>query len=216
MSPNKIDEPTMVRARHILVGTEDMLDAIQKQLEEGKGSFAELASLVSTCTSKARGGDLGWFRREVMVKEFERAAFENPPGSVVKVQTEFGWHLVKVEAHGMAASAISVQEFAERFGGRTEVEEAQLIDCREVAELEKASLPAFLNLPMGEYGRWADEFDEGMRLDKNKETIVMCHHGVRSANFCSFLAQNGFTKVRNLTGGIDAYARQADPSVPLY
>lgn len=206
----------MVRASHILVGTEEMLDAVQKQLEEGKGSFAELASLVSTCTSKVRGGDLGWFRRNVMVKEFERAVFENSPGSMVKVETEFGWHLIKVEDHGMAASAISVEEFAERFGGREEVDEAQLIDCREVAELEKSSLPGFLNLPMGEYGRWANEFDEGMGLDKTMETIVMCHHGVRSANFCSFLAQSGFKRVRNLVGGIDAYAKKIDSSVPLY
>lgn len=215
-STGKVEEPTMVRARHILVETEEMVDAIQKQLDDGKGSFAELASLVSICTSKARGGDLGWFRRKVMVKDFENAVFKNPPGSVVKVKTEFGWHLIKVEDHGMAASAMSVEEFAERFGRQEKVEEAQLIDCREVAELEKASLPGFLNLPMGEYGRWADEFDRGMGLDKDKETIVMCHHGVRSANFCSFLAQNGFTRVRNLSGGIDAYAKKVDPSVPVY
>lgn len=209
-------EPTMVRARHILVDTEDMLVAIQRQLDEGKGTFAEIAGLVSTCPSKGRGGDLGWFKRKTMVKEFEEAAFENPPGSVVKVKTEFGWHLIKVEEHGVAASSISVQEFAERFGGREVVEEAQLIDCREVAELERAKLPGFLNLPMGEYGRWADEFDKGMGLEKDKETIVMCHHGIRSANFCSFLSQSGYTNVRNLVGGIDAYAREIDSKVPLY
>lgn len=211
--------PTMVRARHILVDSEEMVDAIRAQLDSGKGSFAELASLVSTCTSKARGGDLGWFQRNTMVAEFEAAAFGNPPGSIVKVKSDFGWHLILVENHGIAASAISVEEFAGRFGpnGKDDHDTVQLIDVRETDELQRASLPGFLHLPMGEYGRWADDFDSGaMGLQKDKETIVMCHHGLRSANFCSFLSQNGYTVVRNLTGGIDAYSNNVDPSIPTY
>lgn len=216
---NELKEPTMVRARHILVETEEMLDAVKKQIEEGKGSFAELAGLVSTCTSKGRGGDLGWFRRNTMVKEFETAAFENPPGSVLKVKSEFGWHLVRVEEHGLAEKPITVLEYSERFGekGIHDPDSVQRIDCREANELEIASLPGFMHLPMGEYGRWADQFAKGeLNLDKDKETIVLCHHGIRSANFCFFLSQQGFTKVRNLIGGIDAYAKKIDPSVPTY
>lgn len=209
----------MVRARHILVDSEEMLDAIHHQIKEEKGTFAELASLVSTCTSKSRGGDLGWFRRNTMVKEFENAAFSNPPGSIVKVKTQFGWHLIQVEDHGIASTAITVQEFDHRFGkhGTEDVSNVQLIDCRESNELEIASLPRFLHLPMGEYGRWADDFENGaMPLEKDKETIVMCHHGIRSSNFCSFLSQQGYTNVRNFTGGINAYAKEIDPSIPLY
>lgn len=211
--------PTMVRARHILVESEEMLDAVRAQLDAGKGSFAELAKLVSTCTSKVRGGDLGWFRRNVMVKEFENAAFSNPPGSVVKVKSDFGWHLVLVEDHGIASGSISMDEFATRFGpsGTDDRSLVQLIDCRETAELELASLPGFMNLPMGEYSNWADDLDNGnLNLEKEKETIVMCHHGLRSANFCSFLAQQGFSKVRNLDGGIDAYSKNVDSSIPTY
>ncbi|KAI0561965.1 Peptidylprolyl isomerase [Gracilaria domingensis] len=214
-----VDEPTMVRARHILVDSEEMVDAIRQQIEDGKGSFADLAGLVSTCTSKSRGGDLGWFRRNTMVREFEEAVFSNPPGSVLKVKSEFGWHLIKVEDHGVAAQAITVDEYGRRFGknGTDDPSSVQLIDCREVGELELAQLPDFLNLPMGEYGTWAEDFESGeLGLDKGKETIVMCHHGVRSANFCSFLSQQGFTNVRNLIGGIDAYSRKIDPSIPQY
>ncbi|CAN8071284.1 unnamed protein product [Agarophyton chilense] len=209
----------MVRARHILVESEEMVDAIKQQIDDGKGNFAELAGLVSTCSSKARGGDLGWFGRNTMVKQFEEAAFSNPPGSIVKVNSEFGWHLVKVEDHGVASRAITVDEYERRFGesGSDDPSSVQLIDCREVGELELARLPNFLNLPMGEYGSWAEEFESGeLGLEKGKETIVMCHHGVRSANFCSFLSQQGFTNVRNLIGGIDAYSRKISSSVPQY
>lgn len=211
--------PTMVRARHILVDSEDMIDALQLQLGEGKSSFADLAKMVSTCPSKDRGGDLGWFRRHTMVPEFEEAAFSNPPGSVVKVKSEFGWHLIKVEDHGRSSGAVTVREYEDRFGkeGTDDPSTIQLIDCREKKELEVASLPGFLNLPMGEYNEWAEALETGLLgLEKDKETIVMCHHGVRSGNFCSFLSQQGFTKVRNLIGGIDSYARKIDTSVPLY
>jgi rhodanese-related sulfurtransferase len=208
--------PTMVRARHILVESEEMIDSVAEQLDTGKGTFDSLASIVSTCPSKARGGDLGWFKRNVMVKPFEAAAFENPPGAVVKVRTDFGWHLIKIEAHGIEPKSITVQEYAERVQDGS-IEDLQRIDCREKGEVTTASLPGFLNLPMGEYGRWADEFDRGeITLDKNKETVVMCHHGVRSANFCAFLSQQGFSNVRNLVGGIDAYSKEIDPTVPQY
>lgn len=153
-----------------------------------------------------------------MVKEFEAAAFSNPPGTICRVKTQFGWHLIQVEEHGIASSSITVREYADRFVEAAESGDAvQRIDCREVNELEKASLPGFYNLPMGEYGRWADDLDNGnLGLDKQKETIVMCHHGIRSANFCSFLSQQGFTNVRNLIGGIDSYSRKIDSNVPLY
>lgn len=210
-------EPTMVRARHILVESEDMVDALAAQVAEGT-DFANLASSVSTCPSKDKGGDLGWFKRHQMVPEFETAAFENQPGSVTKVQTKFGWHLLRVEAHGVASGNVSVQELAERWpAGKFEDEQVQFVDCRERRELELAKLEGFLNLPMGEYDTWAEKLKSGaLGLSPDKETVVMCHHGVRSANFSSFLAQQGFSKVRNLLGGIDAYSKEIDNSVPTY
>lgn len=209
--------PTMVRARHILVDSEAMVDALEAQVIEG-ADFAGLASSMSTCPSKARGGDLGWFKRHMMVPAFEKAAFSNPPGSLLKVNTEFGWHLLRVEEHGVAAGNIRVTELAERFpDGLVDAQGVQLIDCREQNELERAKLDGFLNLPMGEYGSWANAFEKGeLGLDKEVETIVMCHHGMRSANFCTFLSQQGFVNVRNLLGGIDAYSKEIDDSIPTY
>lgn len=216
--PPRTDQPVMVRARHILVDSESLLDTIRTQIDNKEKEFAELAKLVSKCPSKDRGGDLGWFRRNVMVKAFEQAAFNNAPGSYVKVQTEFGWHLILVDEHASGATTITVQEFAVRFVHEHD-ENVQFVDCRERGELELAKLnkPNFLNLPMGEYDQWAEDLDSGkLSLQKDKETVVMCHHGMRSANFCSFLSQQGFEHVRNLVGGIDEYAKTIDSSVPTY
>lgn len=87
-----------VRARHILVKTEDEAKAVIKSLGEGK-DFAELAKEKSTDPNKSDGGDLGYFRKGQMVPEFETAAFAMQKGEVSKtpVKTQFGWHVIKVE-----------------------------------------------------------------------------------------------------------------------
>lgn len=78
-----------------------------------------------------------------------------------------------------------------------------------------ASLPFFHVLPTSQFPDWAAGIDQ--RLDPTRETIVLCHHGVRSMHVAQFLVQNkGFTNVLNVTGGIDAYSLEADPSVPRY
>lgn len=87
-----------VRARHILVKTEDEAKAVIKDLDAGK-DFAELAKEKSTDPNKSDGGDLGFFRKGQMVPEFEAVAFATPAGSYTKepVKTQFGFHVIKVE-----------------------------------------------------------------------------------------------------------------------
>ncbi len=86
-----------VRARHILVDTAEEAMNILKQLDEG-ADFIELAKEKSTCPSAQNGGDLGYFKRGEMVKEFEKMAFILGVGEVSSVvKTEFGYHLIKVE-----------------------------------------------------------------------------------------------------------------------
>jgi rhodanese-related sulfurtransferase len=53
-------------------------------------------------------------------------------------------------------------------------------------------------------------------LNPARETVVICHHGVRSYHAARFLEHNGFTHVINLTGGVDAWAKEADPTMPTY
>ena len=94
----KLPPQEEVHARHILVKTEAEAKDIIKQLEAGK-DFAELAKEKSTDPNKSEGGDLGYFARGRMVKEFEDAAFALKKGEYTKtpVKTQFGYHIIKVE-----------------------------------------------------------------------------------------------------------------------
>ncbi len=86
------------RARHVLVETErEGLDVVKK-LNNG-GDFSELAKTYSTGPSAPRGGDLGYFREGQMVPEFERALKLLDSGKYTRkpVQTQFGWHVIKLE-----------------------------------------------------------------------------------------------------------------------
>ncbi len=84
-----------VHAAHILVGNQGEAQAVLDELKRGK-SFARLAEEKSQCPSKRRGGDLGWFGRGKMVREFEQAAFALKKGEVSGlVRTQFGWHVIK-------------------------------------------------------------------------------------------------------------------------
>jgi peptidyl-prolyl cis-trans isomerase C len=88
-----------VNARHILVKTKEEAEAIIKRLDAGE-KFEEIAKEVSTDPgSGANGGDLGWFGPGQMVPEFEQAAFALEVGAYTKepVQSQFGWHVIKVE-----------------------------------------------------------------------------------------------------------------------
>jgi peptidyl-prolyl cis-trans isomerase C len=88
-----------VKARHILVKTKEEADAAVKRLDAGE-KFEELANELTTDPSgKTTGGDLGWFGPGQMVPEFETAAFALEVGAYTKtpVQTQFGFHIIKVE-----------------------------------------------------------------------------------------------------------------------
>lgn len=85
-----------------------------------------------------------------------------------------------------------------------------LIDVRNPEELSLASIPGALNVPTG------DIPSRLPHLDPDRETIVFCHHGIRSAKVAAYLQQMGFTDVKSMRGGIDAWAAEIDPAVPRY
>jgi rhodanese-related sulfurtransferase len=106
---------------------------------------------------------------------------------------------------------ISVTELATRLA---DADHRQFVDVREPQELAIASLPGFINLPLSEYEQWSQDIQQ--RLEPTVETIVLCHHGMRSAQMCGWLASQGFTNLHNVIGGIAAYAQLVDRSVPQY
>jgi rhodanese-related sulfurtransferase len=89
-------------------------------------------------------------------------------------------------------------------------EKPVLLDVREPWELEKARIAGARHIPMREMpGRLGE-------LDPDQELVAFCHLGGRSMQVAMFLEKNGFSKVHNLVGGVDAWSRTVDPAVPLY
>lgn len=89
-----------------------------------------------------------------------------------------------------------------------------VLDVREPWELQTASVAAtgfeLLAIPM------ASIPNQLANLDPARPVACLCHHGVRSLRVAAYLAQQGFENVSNITGGIDAWSHEFDPSVPLY
>ncbi len=85
-----------------------------------------------------------------------------------------------------------------------------LLDVREPWENQLAKLDNSVLIPLGTLPQALSQ------LDKNSEIIAYCHHGMRSGDATGFLLQQGFTNVKNLIGGIDAWSIQIDGSVPRY
>ncbi len=89
-----------------------------------------------------------------------------------------------------------------------------VLDVREDWEVQTASLKpegfALRHIPMGQLVQRLAE------LDPDQPIACLCHHGARSMQVASFLAQQGFQHVANIAGGINAWSAQVDPSVPRY
>jgi rhodanese-related sulfurtransferase len=90
----------------------------------------------------------------------------------------------------------------------------QLIDVRERNEVAIAQISGFAVYPLSEFEQWSDKIMT--ELKPEAETIVMCHHGMRSAQLCQWLSMRGFSNVYNLRGGIDAYSRLVDSTINRY
>lgn len=212
------NERIRIRASHILVKSEDLADVLLERIKGGE-SFADVASWESECPSKQQGGDLGWFQPQEMVAPFSEACVDNEVGALVKVKTEFGWHIVKVEEKAKLPGDMMPSDLGDILGDESKKSQYQLIDVREPDELKRADIRGggFTNLPLSQFQQWGPQVMDGSMMDKTKPTIVMCHHGGRSMQVASFLStQAGFTEVFNLAGGIHMYAQNVDPSVGQY
>ncbi len=88
-----------------------------------------------------------------------------------------------------------------------------LLDVREPWELETARIDGVLAIPMNDV---PERLDELQTARDGRDLVVMCHSGARSGIIVRFLNQEGFDAVFNLVGGIDAWSKHIDPSVPVY
>jgi rhodanese-related sulfurtransferase len=103
---------------------------------------------------------------------------------------------------------ISPGEFMQR---RDAGNDMNLVDVREDWEVQLAPAPTkFLHIPMGQIAQRIGELDAG------KETVILCRSGGRSMQVAHFLEQHSFKNVANLSGGILAWSRELDPSIPTY
>ncbi|MEO1944096.1 MAG: rhodanese-like domain-containing protein [Candidatus Thioglobus sp.] len=85
-----------------------------------------------------------------------------------------------------------------------------LLDVREQWEWDRCRILDSKLLPMGQI------ITQIQNLDKAQETVIICHHGIRSMQVSKYFDSIGFEKIINLHGGIDAWAKQVDPTMPLY
>lgn len=88
--------------------------------------------------------------------------------------------------------------------------EPLIIDVREPWEYQVCRLESSVHIPMRQVPV------QMSKLDRDRDIVVLCHHGIRSLQVCRFLAQQGFGRLFNVTGGIDAWAQQVDPSMARY
>ena len=102
---------------------------------------------------------------------------------------------------------IEVRELNEKFNNK---EDFTLLDVRNLQEVLFSKIKKSIHIPMNEI---PERFDE---LDKNKEIIVQCKSGKRSAKVCEYLITQNFTNIKNLRGGILAWAQEIDPSIKVY
>lgn len=85
-----------------------------------------------------------------------------------------------------------------------------LLDVREPWEFATCRIPGSINIPMAGVPGALQTLDPGTAV------VTVCHHGVRSAQVADFLERQGFGRVANLEGGVDAWAREVDPQMPRY
>ncbi len=89
-------------------------------------------------------------------------------------------------------------------------EKPLLLDVREPWEFDICRIPHSQNLPMGQIPLRLHE------LDPTRETVLICHHGVRSLQVALYLRANGFEQLINLSGGVDGWAKEVDPEMAQY
>ncbi|MBE0492044.1 MAG: peptidylprolyl isomerase [Sulfurospirillum sp.] len=142
---NKLVDPKQIKARHILLKTQEDAKAVIAELKGLSGKalndkFIELAKAKSTGPSAPNGGDLGWFNERMMVPEFSQAAFALKDGAMTQtpVKTSFGHHVIlKEESKG--GGVVKYEEAKERIKNGLHMEKFRVSVSDKAQELRKTA-----------------------------------------------------------------------------
>eukprot|EP00889_Picochlorum_renovo_P005366 jgi/Picre1/32396/NNA_007742.t1 len=193
----------MVKVAHILLQNEGdvgrvMGDIAGIRVGDLSSVFGDLAREYSACPSGKNGESWGGFLWGRWLESL-RMPDEKMQGEIKPMSVEELSELLTCERTA---------------DGQLELDTVQLIDVREPSEIDIAKLPGFWKVfSLSAFGEWGPNAE--YLLDPDKTTIVLCHHGIRSAQVCQFLLKKNFNDLRNVTGGINAYCK-IDPSIPEY
>lgn len=123
---------------------------------------------------------------------------ESPPPNAAGGTPSAGWDGVRELPPALFAARRSAGDLL------------RLVDVREPWEWDLVRLDGATHLPLAGFARAA------AALDPSEEIVVYCHHGVRSLAAANYLSTLGFRRLWNLSGGIDRYAGEVDPTLPRY
>ena len=140
----KLPPETELHARHILVADEGTAKQVAERAKKGEDFLALSKEFSKDPGSAADGGDLGWFTKDKMVKEFSDAAFKLEPGQISDpVKSQFGWHIIKVEEK-RTKPAPQFAEVQDQIGNylTQRAQQAMLMSLREKAKIVQADKPA--------------------------------------------------------------------------
>jgi len=215
------------RARRQLERFEALL-ALQRQLS-GEVALAEALALANRALRRLLRADAVEVvvRRDDGVPLTARGPRWLEPGSAAAWVAAHGRSRYVPDAAGSAVPARPRRVFfaplltGERVLGVVAVERAAAFSRDERAAVETLAVQIALaldnaRLKMELEAKVAAAAQRLGELDRERETVVYCHHGIRSASVQGYLAQVGFTKVWNLAGGIDLWSRTIDPATPRY
>lgn len=99
---------------------------------------------------------------------------------------------------------------AQQLAAHLETNTPLLVDVREPWEFEICHIEGSINIPMNQIAQHKEQIQQA------DETVLICHHGIRSQQVIQYLQQQSMDKLINLEGGVDAWARDVDPDMPLY
>ena len=108
---------------------------------------------------------------------------------------------------------ISATEFKQLLNAQSDADRpVVIVDCREQEEHDLVHIEGAILVPISEFSQRSQEL-EGM---KDRHLVVYCHLGMRSLNAVAWLREQGFSQAQSLSGGIDAWAAEIDPSLKRY